>query len=61
MRFSQSRYSVKETAGAVQLSLVLSNPASIDVTVKVSNTDKTAHGEYAKFDILMKYVLICIH
>ena len=60
VRFSQSAYSVEETTGVVQPLLVLSNPASIDITVEVSNTDKTARGEYIKVDILIKCVLLYI-
>ena len=44
--FSQSAYSVNENDEPAQAVLVLSNPASTDITVEVYNTDGSAIGEY---------------
>ena len=43
--FNQSNYIVNETDGYVQITLVLSNVSSVDVTVQVTNEDITARGE----------------
>ena len=43
--FNQSVYSVDEDTGVTQPVLVLSNPASTDITVEVYNTDGSATGE----------------
>ena len=51
--FNQSVYSVNEDAGPVQLVLVISNPSSTDITVQVTNTDRSATGEYCS--ILINY------
>ena len=42
--FNQSMYSVIENEGPVQLVLVLSNPSSTDVTVRITNGEGTATG-----------------
>ena len=44
--FSQSTYSINEDVGSIQLTLVLSNPSSTDITVQVVDDDNTATGEY---------------
>ena len=44
--FSQTTYSVNETAGSAQPELVLSNSSSTDTTIEVFNTDGSATGEY---------------
>ena len=46
VKFSQSAYSVGENSGMVQITLVLSNPSSTDITIQVTNTDGSANGEY---------------
>ena len=51
--FSQSMYTVYESAGLARPVLVLSNPSSTDITVQVTNTDGTATGEY--WSILINY------
>ena len=43
--FSQSTYSVNENNESVQLVLVLSNPSSTDIPVRVRDTNNTATGE----------------
>ena len=43
--FNQSVYSVDEDTGVTQPVLVLSNPASTDITVEAYNTDGSATGE----------------
>ena len=42
--FNQSTYSVDEDDGPVQPVLVLSNPSSTNITVKVLSTDGSATG-----------------
>ena len=44
VRFTQSTYRVNEDDGSVQLVLVLSYPASTNVTVTVSSIDESAKG-----------------
>ena len=44
MRFTQSTYRVNEDDGSVQLILVLSYPASTNITVIISSIDKSAEG-----------------
>ena len=43
--FHQSSYSVNENTGLCQNVLVLSNPSSTDITVKVRDSNSTAIGE----------------
>ena len=43
--FNESSYSVAEE-GAVVITVVLSNPSSTDITVKLITTDDSAVGEY---------------
>ena len=50
--FGQSVYTVNENDDPAQAVLVLSNPSSIDITVEVYNTDRSAIGEYCS--ILIK-------
>ena len=45
VRFNQLTYSVNEDDGSAQLVLVLSNPSSIDITVQIYDTEKTATGK----------------
>jgi len=42
--FEQSAYRVNEYDGSVELALVLSNPSSTDITVKVIDKGITATG-----------------
>ena len=50
MRFSQSLYTVNENDGSVQPVLVLSNPASTDITVVVEDISYNASGKlYVKY------------
>ena len=51
--FSQSAYSVDENSGTAQVTVVLSNPLSSDLTVEVINNDGTASGK--TFSICMNY------
>ena len=51
--FSQSMYSVNESAGVARPVLVLSNPSSFESIVQVFSTDGTAIGEYCS--ILINY------
>ena len=43
-------YTVNENAGAVQVSLILSNPSSTVVMIQVFNTDGSATGKYNKYN-----------
>ena len=54
--FSQSAYSVNENDEPAQAVLVLTNPASTDITVEVYNTDGSAISEY--IHILISYNLM---
>ena len=50
VRFSQSLYTVNENDGSVQPVLVLSNPASTDITVVVEDISYNASGKlYVKY------------
>ena len=51
--FSETMYSVTESAGPAQPTIVLSNPSSTDITVQVTTTDGSATGEYCS--ILINY------
>ena len=42
--FDQSAYSIAEDGGPVQPVLVLSNPSSVDITIRVIDTATTATG-----------------
>ena len=42
--FSQSTYNVNENKGSVEPVLVLSNPSSTDVTIRVTDREGTATG-----------------
>ena len=44
--FDNSTYSIDEYNGAIHPVLILSNPVSTDVTVKVLSTDGSADGEH---------------
>ena len=44
--FGQSAYSVDESSGIAQVTVVLSNPLSRDLTVEVINNNVTALGEH---------------
>ena len=43
--FNQSAYIVDENGGSAQLTLILSNPSSVAVTILVATTDGLASGE----------------
>ena len=43
--FNQTMYSVKENDGPAQPVIVLSNPSSTDITVKVTDNSNTAMGK----------------
>ena len=43
--FNQSAYIVDENGGSAQLTLILSNPSSVAVTLLVATTDGLANGE----------------
>ena len=45
VNFTQSVYNVNEGSGVVQVTLVLSNPSSVDITVEALNTDESATGD----------------
>ena len=45
VNFSQSTYSVNEDDGVVQPVLVLSNPSSANITVRVRDNSNNATGE----------------
>lgn len=45
VNFAQSAYTVNESSGSVEVSLLLSSPASIDINVRVFGTDGSATGE----------------
>ena len=51
--FDQSTYSVDEDSGPARPTIILSNPSSSDITVRVTNTDGSATGEYCS--ILINY------
>ena len=57
INFSQSNYSVKENDGLVQLMLVLSNPSSSNITIRIDTIDREATGETFKYQ--KKSPLIC--
>ena len=58
MNFSNSRYSINEDSGPVQPVLILSNPSSTDITVKVFSIDIAAIGEYfGMFELLQLSLL----
>ena len=44
--FNQLMYTINENEGPAQLTLILSNPSSSDVTVQVSDVRGNATGEY---------------
>ena len=44
--FNQSVYTVNENEGPAQITLVLSNPSSSNITVQVSSVSESATGEY---------------
>lgn len=44
--FEQSTYRVNENDGLVQITLILSNPSSSNITVQVTSNDNTAKGIY---------------
>ena len=44
--FTQSMYSVIESAGRIQPTLAISNPSLIDITVEIFTTNVTALGKY---------------
>ena len=51
VKFSQSAFNVNEDSGQVQPMLVLSNPASTNITVEVFNVNVTAVGkDFGIFD-----------
>ena len=45
--FNKSKYSVNEDGGQIQLTLILSNPSSTDITIQVTASDGTATSELA--------------
>ena len=45
VNFNQTKYLVNQHDGPVQPVIVLSNPSSIDITVRVVSIDGTATGE----------------
>ena len=45
VNFGQSMYIVNESNGSVQVLLTLSGPASIDITINVFNTARSATGK----------------
>ena len=45
MRFNQSRYSVNESDGKVDVTLYHSNPSSIDITLKVNSRSISTDGK----------------
>ena len=50
--FNQSIYIVDEDTGPAQLTLVLSNPSSSDITVQVITEDGSATGEYCSITLV---------
>ena len=42
-------YTVNENAGAVEISLILSNPSSTVVSVQVFDTNVTAYGKHIRY------------
>ena len=42
VRFSKTTYSIDENNGPVQLTLILTNPSSIDITVQVKDNEVSA-------------------
>ena len=43
--FGQSSYNVSEKDGQVQVTLVLSNPSSADITIVIGNVNNSAMGK----------------
>ena len=54
INFEKPAYSIDEYDGAIHPVLILSNPVSKDVTVKVLNTDGSADGENFSY----KYIIM---
>ena len=52
--FSQSMYSVNENEGPVEPVLVLSNPSSSDITVRVTDRGGTATGKHTIYVFVLK-------
>ena len=46
VQFGHAMYTINENAGAVQVSLILSNPSSTVVMIQVFNADGSATGKY---------------
>ena len=52
VNFNQTKYLVNQRDGPVQPVIVLSNPSSIDITVRVISIDGTATGEWDLHDMV---------
>jgi len=46
VNFSESNYVIGENDGRAQPMLILSNPSSTDISIRVDTTDVEAIGEY---------------
>ena len=57
VNFGQAMYTINENAGVVQVSLILSNPSSTAVMIKVFNVDGSATGKYISI-LSFTYILI---
>ena len=58
VQFDQAMYAVNENAGAVQVSLILSNPSSTAVMIQVVNADESATGKYNKYDNVYNILIL---
>ena len=56
MTIATGVYYVDEDSGSAQSILFLSNPSSIDITVEVFSTDRSATGEYC--NILINTIMV---
>ena len=50
-------FSVDEDAGPAQPVLVFSNPSSTDITIRVTNTDGSAIGEYCSILLTINIIM----
>ena len=56
VNFDQSTYGIDEDKGPVQLMLILSNPSTADITIRVFSNDGLATGE--DFILFIHHALI---
>lgn len=57
VEFEQRTYDVNENAGPARPVLVLSNPSSMNITVRVRDSSNTATGKAKIFDVILIVIL----